>query len=302
MDDSVCKICNETVLERSHFWKSHHIKESDFYTTYFPRYDLYDNKKINFISRESYFLTDFNNKTNLKKYLQSSGKKEGLNYLKDWMLRRKNAKNLVYSPSHFELKTLLYPNIKSFHDFFGNNSYENMSKEIGLINRYDYNQKLEFEDKELNFIVDTRENSILDVPNKTIQKLDAGDYTIENSKILIEKKSLNDLCGTVSKGFDRFCRELDRVKKSNKYLIILVEEPFNHISSLAYLPHTKKIKATSTFIFHQIRQILTIYPEICQIVCVDGKTEAVDLIKKIFSLKNKIETVDVQYLIDSKQI
>ena len=300
--DNICKICNEIVLKDSHYYKNHKIKISDYHLKYFPKYDLYTKEQLLFKNKENYFNSDFNNKINLKKYLESISKENGLEYLKNWLLKRKENKNLIYAPSHFELKTLQYPSIKFFHKYYGLNSYEQICEDLNLIVRYDYNQKITLENKQLNFVVDTRENSILDVPNKQIQKLDVGDYTIENSNIIIEKKSLVDFCGTLSKGFYRFIKELERTKNNNKYLIILVEEKFNNIQSIKYLPHTKKIKATSDFIFHRARQILNLYPLNCQIACCDGKKDSINLIKHIFSIKNDSRTIDYQYLLDTNQI
>lgn len=297
-----CPICNLKNIDKKHPYSFHKIKYASFIEKYYPRFDLLSKESIKFKSEDNYFLTDFNDKRNLKKYLESISKEEGLFYLKNWLWRRKESKNLIYSPSEFECKSFCFPSIKFFHKFYGIDSYENICKEVGLINRYNYHQELEFENKELNFIVDTRENSVLNVPNKIVQKMDAGDYTVEGSDILIEKKSITDFCGTLSQNFDRFCRELDRVKKSNKYLIILVEEKFSNLVSLAYLPHTKRIKASNDFIFHRAREILKLYADICQIVCVSNKKEAAILIQKIFSLKNDSKTIDFQYILDSERI
>lgn len=244
------------------------------------------------------------NKIEFKNYLLSISKEDGLIYLQNWLLNRMKEKNLIYAPSEFECRSLIFPSIKYINQYYGIGSYEKICNNIELKLRYNYNEKLEIIlDKELNFIVDTRENSILDVPNKQIKKLNYGDYCIEdNYNVVIERKSLVDFCGTLSKGFDRFCRELDRCKYDNNYLIILVEEKFNNINSLKYLPHTKKIRATSTFIFHRARKIMLNYPLNCQIVCVDGRYSAINFMKTIYSLRNNLQTIDYQYIIDTNQI
>lgn len=292
------------VVEDSHYYKNHKITIADYHYKYFPRFDLQTKELISFKNKDSYFLTDFNNKNNLRQYLESISKENGFKYLKSWLIRRKEAKNLIYNLSEFECKSLCFPSIKYINKVYGNKSYEKLCSEAELQIRFYYDQKLNIqENKELNFIVDTRENSILDVPNKQIKKLNYGDYCIEgNDNIFIERKSLNDFCGTVSAGFDRFCRELDRCKADNNYLIILIEEKFNNINSLSYLPHTKKIKASPDFIFHRARQILTNYPLTCQIVCVDGRLEAINFMKIIYSLTNNLQSLDYQYLVDTKQI
>lgn len=49
-------------------------------------------------------------------------------------------------------------------------------------------------------------------------KLDEGDYAIEGHEqtIFIERKSVEDLYGTITQGRDRFCAELLRVIEANK--------------------------------------------------------------------------------------
>ncbi len=244
------------------------------------------------------------NKIEFKKYLLSISNEDGLTYLQNWLTDRKIEKKLIYSPSEFECKSLVFPSIRYINKYYGNGSYEKLCSNIGLKLRYNYDESLEIiQNKQLNFIVDTRENSILDVPNKQIKKLDYGDYcTEDNCNVIVERKSLVDFCGTLSKGFDRFCRELDRCKRDDNYLIILVEEKFNNINSLRYLPHTKKIRATPTFIFHRAREIMLNYPLNCQIVCVGGRNSAINFMKTIYSLRNNLQTLDYQYLIDIKNI
>lgn len=299
--NNICKICNQPIESARHFYTNHKIKEKSYYETYYGFKDKLTNELIEFKSVDNYFLTDFVSRVNLKKYLESISKEEGLEYLKSWLKRRKDIKDIIYAPGEFECRSLLFPSIKFINSFYGNGVYEFICNESGLIVKYNYKQELKIDNnKELNFIVDSREQSLLDVPNKQIGKLDVGDYTVTGSNIIIERKSLTDFCGTLSKGFDRFCRELDRCRENDNYLIILMEEKFNNINSLKYLPHTKRIKATPEFILYRARKISVDYADICQIVCVDGRKNAVEFIEKIYKLENNIKTIDFQYIIDSK--
>lgn len=295
--DNICKICGEIVTERKHYYSKHKIKESDYFIKYFPKFDLQTNEPVLFKSPEQYEMADFTDKRNLKKYLESKTKEDGLNYCKDWLIRRKELKNLIFSLSEFEVKSLCYPSISFFHKFFGPNSYENLCESVGLINRYNYNQKLEFdENKEIEFICDSREQQILNLSNKQIEKLEFGDYTIKDNRgIYIERKSINDFISTMSQGFDRFCRELDRCVKKDGYLVILIEEKYSSLNSYPYLPHTKQIKAKPDFIAHQFRQILNTYPTHCQMLAVDGRKEAVRILEKIFKIKQNIREIDLTY-------
>lgn len=89
--------------------------------------------------------------------------------------------------------------------------------------------------QENNFIIvrDTREQIKWQFSNlpirgyKQIQtidkKLDQGDYSIVGyeDKFAIEKKSVSDLCGTLTGGHERFIREMERLKNyETSYIII----------------------------------------------------------------------------------
>jgi ERCC4-type nuclease len=80
----------------------------------------------------------------------------------------------------------------------------------------------------LRIIADTREQKPLEpfvleknerVYIPTVRaKLDEGDYAIEGHEqtIFIERKSVEDLYGTITQGRDRFCAELLRVVEANR--------------------------------------------------------------------------------------
>ncbi len=60
------------------------------------------------------------------------------------------------------------------------------------------------------------------------EKLDVGDYGVEFNDgyippVFFERKSLEDLVGSLSKGYKRFRKEILRAKESNVLLVILIE-------------------------------------------------------------------------------
>jgi hypothetical protein len=294
-----CNICGETVESRAHFYKKHKITEKNYYFRHFPKKDLFTGEQLSFKSIESYIINDFNDRNSLKNFIKNNNDDIVKNYLKEYLIKRKTLKNLIYAPSHFEIKTIMFPTIKYINNRFGDDFYVKLCSDCGLIQKFDYKLKPEFGNSYEYIICDTREQSILNLDNIQINKLNYGDYTIENNnKIHIERKSLTDFCGTLSQGFDRFCRELERCKKDGGYLIIMVEEKFQNLNSLQFLPHTKRIKATPDFIQHQARKILELYPLNSQIVFIDGRIKAASFIKRIFTIKNNIRKMDLQYLTD----
>lgn len=79
-------------------------------------------------------------------------------------------------------------------------------------------------------VVDTREQYPLWTTNVIRKKLNAGDYSIEGyeDKIAIERKSGADLLATLSKGHERFKREIERGLKLD-YFAIVIEEPLQSV-------------------------------------------------------------------------
>lgn len=92
----------------------------------------------------------------------------------------------------------------------------------------------------MNIIIDTREQQELDfnglryVDNIIKRKLDCGDYAAEFKDgyippIVFERKSINDLYGTLSKGYSRFKKEIIRAQNSNIVMCIIVEGNYSKI-------------------------------------------------------------------------
>ena len=89
----------------------------------------------------------------------------------------------------------------------------------------------------MKIIIDTREQKPLEfsVPTKR-GTLAVGDYRAEFSdgsvsQVVFERKSINDLFGTLSKGYDRFKREIIKSKEEGISLIIIVEGSLRRVLS-----------------------------------------------------------------------
>lgn len=79
----------------------------------------------------------------------------------------------------------------------------------------------------MNIIVDTREQKPLSFTGHSTcrRKLDEGDYNIKEleDKIVIERKSLQDLYGSIIQDHARFKREILRAKEKGKTFYIFIE-------------------------------------------------------------------------------
>ena len=84
----------------------------------------------------------------------------------------------------------------------------------------------------MKIVADTREQLNLDFTGfKDVEvvrtKLDAGDYSLVGYESLItfERKSVQDLVGTLIGGHERFLRELDRMKSYKEKYILIEHSP-----------------------------------------------------------------------------
>jgi hypothetical protein len=194
--------------------KGYKLNKTKYYQTYFERRDLLTNELINFKTKEQYFNSDFNDKNNMKKWLKQQPIEKAQEYCKSLIAKRKQDKNLLYTPSQVELRTIMSPSIIFYNKIF--NDYYDVCANLGLKNKFIHTNNIvdQFKNK-LNkksiIYVDTREQSWLKFDTKfEIKTLPFGDYSCsnDNCKCFIERKSLSDFISTLSvKNFDRSSKE-----------------------------------------------------------------------------------------------
>lgn len=115
----------------------------------------------------------------------------------------------------------------------------------------------------MRIIVDSREQKPLVFNHKSItavevKGLSVGDYGAMSSEyqhpIVFERKSINDLYGTLSQGYERFKAEIERAKEQNTKIIIIVEGSLNRI-----LMGTAFSKRTPESIVYQLFTLMVRY-------------------------------------------
>lgn len=304
MSNVKCAICGESLVN-GHPYKAHGIKLENYIYKHHPRINLLTGKQIIWKNNlESYFLSDFDTKIELNKWLKTQTIKKQQEYLKKILLKRKEIKGINKALSQFESRALMMPAVSYYNKIF-NNEYHELCQEIGLISRFDYNQVLEFDNKrKYKICIDSREITPLNFKREVlIQTISVGDYRSEPmfQNFHVERKTISDWAGTMSKGYDRFCRELDKAKELGIYIVMIIESKYSDLISINYLPHTRRIQASSEFLLKRCRDLFVNYDNF-QTCAVDGRIESVNLIEKLFKMKNKIETVDIQYNIDINNI
>jgi hypothetical protein len=275
----------------------------EYYQTYEPRRDLLTGELINFKNKDYYFSNDFNNKNSMKKWLGQQTPEVQKEYLKKLLLQRKEKHKLIYAPTEVELRSITSPPIPYYHKLFLD--YYKLCSEIGLKIKYEYpRQELKSSIVEgFKIFIDTREQMPLIIDYETeIKGLKFGDYAINDleNKCYIERKSISDFIGTMSGGFERFCREIERSVAAEANLIVLVERPLQECLSFQYLNYvSKKIKVTPEFVFFNVRELIQKYSNV-QFLFVDGREECVRVMKKIFFSKGDYKKYDLQLMYDLK--
>jgi hypothetical protein len=302
----VCKLdgsVHETVESLHAVLKRFRIKQADYWHDAAPRYNPYTKQLIVYKTYDQYMTQDFDDIDQIKAWIKTDPQ-SAREWALGWLKRRKEDKMLTYAPSQVELRTLLSPTM-AYYDSIG--GYYNLTKAMGYQERYDM-QQLQFKSfpQDMQIIQDTREQNPLKLAAKTVvSKVDCGDYALAapyDEGIYVERKSLADFCGTMSKGNARFRRELERATKRGHYIVMLVEASIQTVQGFPCLSDTRHIRAQPAFIFKQMRDLLTDFPFSFQVVFVDGRLEAARQIIRIFQLGNQVKTTDLQYAVEQGRL
>ena len=307
-----CKECGkefETERRMHSHLKAHGLRMASYYQKHFPRYDMYDGEMIKFKDKRHYFDSDFNSRVNQRKWLEQQPLETSRSYLKNIIAKRKEKKDLIFSPCQVELRTLMTPSIITYEKYF--DDYYDMCSSIGLKNKFKKVEKIiegsvKNERDDLKVYIDTREQMPLKFNIESEAKaLKYGDYALSDKSLTcncyIERKSLADFISTISVlNHERFCNEIKRAEEDNANLVVVVEEGLNKALAFKHLPHiSKKIKATPEYIFHKVRQIIQEYNSV-QFLFVNGRKESVRVIEKIFFSGCVYKDVDLQLAYDKK--
>lgn len=306
-----CKKCLksfDTDKEFNSHLKDHSYRQAEYYQEYEPRYDLFDGSIIKFKNKVQYLSTDFNSRLNLKRWLEQASKEKALDYCKNLLKQRREKKNLIYTPTQIELRSIMSPPVHFLNNLFGG-FYEECER-MGFENKYSYpTEKMTYnfaDKKDYKIYIDTREQRPLSFKRETeIKTLKFGDYSFSDDEIscscYVERKAISDFIGTLSGGYDRFCREIERAQEAKANLIILVEESLENCLKFNALPHVfkKKTRVTPDYVFHNVRSVIQKYPSV-QFLFVRGRDEASEIVEKLFACACDYKKIDLQLSYDLK--
>lgn len=301
-----CQVCNElfdTEKGMHVHLKKHKIDLATYYTTYYPRKNLLTGDLLPFKNKEDYFSKDFSTRSQLIKWCKTEEEAIVKKYIIKKLKERVDDKKLKMGPNYLELKLAQLPDTEIYKKFFG--SYSVACKKVGVeplfgskITKEFFEDDSKFED--LKILVDTREQKPLIFNKSENLKLDFGDYTVGGEHYnytYVDRKAEQDFKGTLTGGFQRFRRELKRVKDFNSYLFVVVESDLNKIyKNNMFGPHKSNLK----FVYHNMRLITHEFAGHCQFVFSGSRADSQSIIPKILSIGKDLWNVDLQYYLDKE--
>jgi len=279
------------------------VKTEDYYQKYFPRFDLLSGAPLPFDDYDHYFSSFFLNRGNMVSFFKTRQKSEIISASRLLFESRRVLKGWRFVPSTVETRISVLPS-----PLLLSSRGVTMQEAVdcsGLPQRFSY-EKVVIQNSPLQKIfIDTREQKPLQLNGLDTEfvKLDFGDYTCAEpfSDVFFERKSLVDLCGTLSKGYDRFKQEVSRAALAGAYLIVVVEAPLSMLDEIGRSMDTSSVKATPSFIKARIRDAMQLFGNL-QFVFTKNRSHSSEIMQKIMGMGKQIVSLDAQYLLDIGQI
>jgi hypothetical protein len=311
MFDLTCKICALACGDEAELLKhlrTHKISQAEYFQKHYPRYDKLDGGIIRFKSRDFYFNAEFNSRANFATWIRRASQDEAKSYIRAFLMNRKERKGLIYAPTQVELRTLMVPGMGFISKLFGD--YYAFTESLGLKRRFDHyswSKMPNLSRKDHYIAIDTREQMPLTFSSPTAREcLPFGDYRMNDGafthECYIERKSCNDFYGTLSNGYERFSREIDRCVAAGAYMVVVVE---CDIDAVIKFPNSAqvagKMRISPEFVFRNMRTLLQKYSNL-QFLFVKDRACAAKAIQRIFRSGGEFKGIDLQYAMDTGKL
>lgn len=299
-----CKICSSTFSSEKSLHghlKAHGITVAEYYTKYYPRYNLLTGSPLPFKNKDDYFSKDFSNRSQLLKWCASEDEDVVREYVINMLRGRIESKKLSRGPGHVELRNSSMPTIDIFQKLFG--SYTAACKLAGVEPMFGTKLPESFFEEtsdDIKIFIDTREQKPLEFKNSESMKLEIGDYGTSGSSYtytFVDRKSDQDFKSTLSKNnLERFRYELERAREFDCYLYIVTESSLEKIEkNNNWSPHRSNMK----YIYHNMRVLAHDFADTCQFIFTGTRGSSEELIPKLLTLGDQLWNVDIQYYIDN---
>lgn len=267
----------------------------DYYVRNYRRKNKLTGELLPFKNYKDYFRKDFSQPHQLLEWCEKADGEEVKEYILKLLKSRIDYMGLTHGPTNLELISSGLPPVDTYKKYFGN--YTEACAKCGVEPLLNKNLPNGFFDDYSNtkILVDTREQQPLRFKNSEKYKSDVGDYSVEASDYdytHVDRKSYGDFCSTVTVGYSRFCKELDRCKSMGSYLFIVVEANFDDMEAINKKSY-KKFKLE--YVYHNMRDLQEKYKDCCQFVFSGSRDLSVELIPKILVLGKQLWKTDVDY-------
>ena len=280
--------------------KSHGLMLSEYYTKYFPRYNLLTKEPLPFKNKSDYFDRDFSHREQLIEWCEKEKPEIVADYILGLLSKRISNKDLKVAPGHLELILNEMPDVSVFQKHFGSYTYAcaKLDRKPMFGSRLPEYWHNKTED-DIKIFIDTREQQPLQFRASELLKLDIGDYAVGGEYYdytYVDRKSENDFKSTLSKNnFERFRSELQRAKDLDSYLFVVTEGSIESIEkNNRNAPHKSNMK----YIYHNMRLLAHEFHGSCQFIFTGSREKSQEYIPKILTLGKNLWDVDLQYYID----
>ena len=296
-----CKECDqefESLKSLHAHIKKHNLILGDYYVKHFQRRNKLNGNLLQFKNYEDYFDKDFTNRSQMIEWCRTADKEEVKEYILCCLKKRIEKKKLKYAPNTIELFTADLPPMPLYKQLFG--SYSKACELCGAEPMFKSPLPKEFDNdyRDFKIYVDTREQQPLSFNNSSSLKLDVGDYAVNGDEYdytYVDRKSFADFCSTMTVGFERFGRELERCRSLGCYLFIVVECDLYKMAKLnAFSPKRYNLN----YVFHNMKELQHEYRDCCQFVFSGNRSSSILLIPKLLICGQKLWNTDMQYFLD----
>ena len=282
--------------------KQHGLSLAEYYTLHYPRANKLTGEPLPFKKFEEYFERDFSTKQQLRKWCTTAPSSEVGKYILSLIEKRQLKKERHYAPFHLEAKSCFLPDIDTYRKIFG--SYNKAAKKIGL--RPLYYRKLpkgfftQALPEDLTIAVDTREQKPLSFDcNQEMLKLEVGDYVAtgeQYSYTYVDRKAGSDLHSTLSNAnYERFKRELQRVRELDSYLFVVIEStPQQMIKAKRAFKRGSNIE----FVLKRVRDLSYEFEGHCQFLFTGSRAISAEIIPRLLCTGKDVWDTDMQYFLD----
>jgi len=293
-----CKECGqefEAIRSLHTHVKKHGILLGDYYVRNYRRKNKLTGELLPFKNYKQYFKQDFSQPHQLLQWCNKAEDGEAADYIGKLLKEKITHKEYNYGPTNLELISSGLPSVDIYKRYFG--SYTAACDECGVEPLLSKNMPKEFYNdfSKTKILIDTREQQPLKFDNSESHKLDVGDYSVSSSVYdytYVDRKSFADFCSTVTVGYARFCKELDRCRELGCYLFVVSEFDFSDME-VRNKNNFKKFKLE--YVKHNMRDIQAKYKDCCQFVFSGSREKSQDIIPKILVMGKQLWEVDVDY-------